>query len=353
MNPSLPDPHYLPYRLDLIARRVLWLRLDASQRRTASFLDERAIPPQAQGGWASLQSLLDEPPVAHTSAHAIFHIGHCGSTLLSRLLESWPQVQALREPLPLRTLAELWPWRDRAWSRLSAAEAEDLLRALWRRWSKPLAPATRVVVKATSTCNALIEPLLVAQPGTRVVLLDLPLKAYLLTLLKSDQSLADAASAAGERLLTLHAAGFATDTELHQLSLPEQAAMGWLAEQVRFDRLARGDNRTQVLRLDFEALLGSPAAALDEVARHLELDPAGVPAATAASTWQRYSKAPDHGYDRSDRAHDLALSARRFEAALRVGMQWVESRLTTEPALQRVAANRIEGAKPVAGSPTG
>lgn len=339
MSPFVADPHYLPYRLDPIARRVLWLRLDAAHRRDAAFLDERAIPPRPDGAWAPLASLLDLPPPS-APAHAVFHIGHCGSTLLSRLLESWPQVQALREPLPLRTLAELWPGREQPCARFSAQESEHVLRALWQRWSQPLAPATRTLVKATSSCNGLIEPLLGAQPRLRAVLLDLPLRPYLATLFKSEGSTFDAASAAGERLLALQAAGFAGDLALHRLSLPQQCAMGWLAEQVRFDRLARGTHAARVLRLDFEALLATPEAALHAVARHFELDAAGVAAAVAAPAWQRYSKAPQHGYGRDDRAHDLALAAQRFGAALEEGEAWIAARLAAEPGLGRIVAGR-------------
>jgi hypothetical protein len=33
------DPEFLPFKLDLVARRVLLVRLTAQQRREASFLD--------------------------------------------------------------------------------------------------------------------------------------------------------------------------------------------------------------------------------------------------------------------------------------------------------------------------
>lgn len=335
------DPHFLPYRLDAIGRRVLWLRLDAAQRRSASFLDERAIPPQAQGGWAPLASLADAGAPQATPTHGIFHIGHCGSTLLSRLLESWPQVQALREPLPLRTLAGLWPDRGQPWSRLSAGEANATLHTLWQALGRPLPPATCTVIKATSSCNGLIAPLLDAGPGTRAVLLDLPLQPYLATLLKSDGSTVDAASAADERLRFLQAAGFAQDVALHRLSLPVQCAMGWLAEQARFSQLAQMHG-ARVLRLDFERLLAAPHAALQAVAAHFGLGSEGVARAAGADAWTRYSKAPDHGYGPDDRAHDLALAARRFEAPLAEGLAWVRERCAREPKLAEIAAARLQ-----------
>ena len=339
----LSDPHYLPYRFDPIGRRVLWLRLDTAQRRKASFLDERAIPRQAQGAWAPMASLADTGATPGNAPHAIFHIGHCGSTLLSRLLEEWPQVQALREPLPLRTLAAMWPDRHQPWSRLSSGEADVALGLLWRALGRPLPPSEYTVVKATSSCNGLIAPLLEGNPSLRVVLLDLPLEPYLATLLKSDNSMLDAASAADERLRFLHMCGLAGDVALHSLSLPMQCAMGWLAEQLRFSNLER-TYAGRVLRIDFEQLLRTPVATLEAVARHYGLDAGYVAAAAGSDAWRRYSKAPDHDYSAADRAHDLELAARRFEAPLQEGLAWVRAHCAQEPHLEEIAATRIQSA---------
>lgn len=331
------DPQFLPFKLDTVGRRILWLRLDAVQRREAAFLDDRALSPQAEGGWMPLDSL----PAANTNsasaaADAIFHIGHCGSTLLSRLLDCWPEVQGLREPLPLRTLAEAWHSLDRPESRLSPAEAPRLLQALWSRWSQPLAHHRRSVVKATSSCNALIEPLLSQQSTMRAILLDMPLRPYLATLLKSPGSVHDAANAAAERLHELLARGYGDGTALHALTLPQQCAMGWLAERLRFGSIAQGEHGTRVLRMDFEDLLAEPERELRRVAAHLQLNPAGVADALASSAWGRYSKAQSHGYGREDRAHDLDLATQRYAKEIVEGEAWVEAFVHRHPGLQDV-----------------
>ena len=40
---AIDSPDFLPFKLDLVGRRVLWLRLDEAQRREAAFLDGRAV----------------------------------------------------------------------------------------------------------------------------------------------------------------------------------------------------------------------------------------------------------------------------------------------------------------------
>lgn len=334
MSASPADlPEFLLFKLDLVGRRVLWLRLSADQRADAAFLDDRALPANPEGGWMPLASLPPAGAPASRHADAIFHIGHCGSTLLSRVLGAWPQVQGLREPLPLRTLAEAWPQLGRPESRLSEDEAPQLLRALWSNWSRALPPQTRSVVKATSGCNGLIAPLLAACADTRAVLLDMPLRPYLATLLKSPASVLDAASAAGERLCDLQARGHAAGTALHALSLPQQCAMGWLAERVRFAAHAGGEHAARVLRIDFETLLAQPEATLQRLATHLGLDAQGVAQALASPAWGRYSKAQTHGYGADDRAHDLALAMQRHASEIAEGVAWVENIVRREPAL--------------------
>lgn len=336
----LRDPAYLPFRLDPLLRRVLWLRLDADARARAAFLDERAMPASPQGGWTPLDALARLPAPARP-AQAIFHIGHCGSTLLSRVLEAAPAVQALREPLPLRTLAEAWPRRGAFDAAFSVDGAHGALVGAWSAWSRALAPATHVVVKATRRCNGLAAPLLEAFPTLRVVLLDMPLAPWLATLFKSEASLADALAPAGERLALLHAHGLAAGATVHGLPAPAACALGWLAEQLRFDDLASGPHASRVLRVDFEALLARPGEGVEAVADHLGL-PAGTGTAALASPhWGRYSKAPEHGYRPDDRRHDLALALHRFAGEVQAGVDAVESALAGHPGLRARLAPRL------------
>ena len=331
------DPQYLPFKLDTVGRRILWLRLDAAQRREAAFLDDRALPPQAEGGWLPLDSL---PPTANTTnasteADAIFHIGHCGSTLLSRLLDSWPQVQGLREPLPLRTLAEAWPFAGPAGiatvAGRGAAAAAGAVVALvaaagpaqaqrgqgdqqLQRTDRSIAFAT--VGRCARSCSTCRCGLTCA------------------TLLKSPGSVHDAANAAAERLRDLHARGYRDGIALHGLTLPQQCAMGWLAERLRFGAIAQGKHGARVLRMDFEELLADPERELRRMAAHLQLDPAGVAEALASSAWGRYSKAQTHGYGREDRAHDLELATQRHGKEIAEGEAWVEAFVHRHPGLQ-------------------
>src|SRR3984885_3965438 len=141
-------PAWLP--LELQGGAVSLVKLDEAAYRAASFLDQRLCScgyPQHSCAPALLQSAAARLPAR---AHYIFHTGHVGSTLVSRLVGAHPQLFALREPALLRALAV-----PGAAAALRFGAALGLLAAAWR-------PARRGVVKATTFASELAEPILAA-----------------------------------------------------------------------------------------------------------------------------------------------------------------------------------------------
>ena len=85
--------------------------MDRDSYRAASFLDDRMIqqPVDAQlVAWPDVEQAVSDD--MRNDARWIFHIGHVGSTLVSRLLGELPEVLAVREPALLRDVA-LFPPR--------------------------------------------------------------------------------------------------------------------------------------------------------------------------------------------------------------------------------------------------
>lgn len=323
----LDDPVFLPFQLDLENRRVLFVRLDSAARAAAPFLDQRALPAAPEGYWLPLDAVLEKSATPDgAQLDWIFHIGHCGSTLLSRLLQAWPALHVLREPLPLRIIAEAAV--DEA-----ANQTPHLMLRFVALWSRPLPPHSRSLVKATSSCNGLAAPMLAQLPQARAVLMDMPLPSYLATVLKSEASLADVLAAAPQRRRIL--AGDDPDAlaALAALAPAQQCAMAWLAEQVRFSDLATGPDGERILRVDFEALLADPRQTLTAVATHLQLPLQPLGAAMASPWWGRYSKSDGHAYGRTDRQHDLALSRQRHGDATAAAEAWLEIYLRQRPDL--------------------
>lgn len=319
----LSDPELLPCTLDRLGLRVLFVRLGLADRHAAAFLDERSLQGRSDGAWLPLAAVCAARLDASPAPLFLWHIGHCGSTLLSRLLQHWPGLQVLREPLALRGLAEAEAERDSPVARWSPALQAELCLRIPSLLARSLPSCERTLIKATSSCNALIAPVHAAHPAARAILLDVGLEVYLATMLKSQAAMHDALNFAPQRLAFLRELG--CPARLFELRPEEVVAMGWMAERIRFAQLGAIEISPRLFRLDFDDFLAEPTKSLGVVAAHLGLDPNFVSVALASEDPVRYAKLTSHPYNAADRQHDLAESRRRNAAAICSGKRWVES----------------------------
>src|SRR5215213_11210676 len=102
------DATWLAQALDPSAGTVRLVAMDRGSYRAASFLDDRLIqqPVDAQiVPWPEVEAAVAGN--LRADARWIFHIGHVGSTLVSRLLGEIDGVLGIREPRLLRDVALL------------------------------------------------------------------------------------------------------------------------------------------------------------------------------------------------------------------------------------------------------
>jgi hypothetical protein len=300
--------------LDMGRRAILFVGMTEADYRATSFLDERIVASSRQGRWlpvgdaARMLAARAEP----RPLHFIFHIGHVGSTLLSRLLEATGKVLALREPVPLRALAE--GWDDRA------AGFDECLETMLRLWERGYRTTEAVILKATSATERLAPAILRARPQARAVLLNVGAESYLATMLAGDNSALELNALGPERLARLKALLNAPIPRPE--SLGELAAMSWLSERLTQQNIATAFG-ARVLQVDFDLMLEALADTLARVLAHFGLSTAreGVAAILSGETMRRYSKAPDHPFGpalrRQTQDEARRLFPREIDAALR------------------------------------
>jgi hypothetical protein len=266
----------------------------------------------------------------------MLHTGHVGSTLLSRLLDTAGAVLPLREPLPLRTLAEAADLLGQPESLLSEAQFELLVETFVRLWSRGY-PTTRAVVLKATSATARVAPRLLRQNlASRAVYLNLRAEPYLATLLAGPNSPVDLRGHGAERMRRLRARIGTPLPPLHALSPGELVALSWLAESLtRRDVLDRFPDR--VLALDFDALLGDVPGVMQQVVEHLQLltEPGWAAQLGASPALTRYSKSPDHDYSPALRAQVLDQARHEHRDELRRGLEWLQALARTERAVAR------------------
>jgi hypothetical protein len=337
--PRSPDAY--PQALDLVRGLVLVIRMDAGAYRAASFLDERILTPATRGAWLAAGAVTEaaRQVTGARPLHFIFHTGHVGSTLLSRLLDETGGVLGLREPLPLRTLADAQDALGSPESLLSDAQFSALLEALLRLWSRGYEGTWAVVVKATSSAGRIGGHLLAASPGSRAVYLSLRAEPYLATLLGGANSAIDLRGHGPGRMRRLLARRALPVAPLHALSPGELAALGWLAESLaRADVLAAGGGRA--LALDFDAFLADVPGELARVLAHFGLprDEAFLSGILQNPVMRQYSKAPELPFPPGERAAQLAHSRRDNTAEIRRGLDWLERLARTDESVAALLA---------------
>ncbi|HEX5313954.1 MAG TPA: hypothetical protein VFX38_03475 [Gammaproteobacteria bacterium] len=314
------DPDVFFFRLDASSRKALLVRLDAERIREAAFLDERALKGDEDGVWLPLDALLETPASERAPQGIILHCGHCGSTLISRLLGELPATRVLREPLVLQDLAAEFRLAGSAYARLRPEELRRTLVLAGNSFAKASTSATHVIVKHTSFTANLGVSLLESGLTPAVLLLWIPLEEYLATMLRDPglrQGLRQAASQWLHDLVRELGAGA---PRLAELADGEVAALNWTAAQLAFARVAER-SEARLLAWPFGDFLAHSETRLRQLARHfaLDADEAEIRKALASPWLRRYAKDPRYPFDAGIRARELDAARTRFAAEIDKG----------------------------------
>ncbi len=318
------DPNTLIHQIDAAHNRAAVVAFTADQIRNAAFLDQRALTPQTQGAlfpWADVADVAAR--IEENAPAMIFHIGHCGSTLISKLIEAAGGPRGLREPLPLRTFAmmeanlseglSLWP--------------RDDLNARLKLFLKTCAKDKNSAVKATSICNNLIGPALESSVE-KVLFVYMPAETYLAAMLGGENAALDIYGSVELRMRRLRALCGDTIDDLAHLSLGETAALCWACETATTAAAMSSDNGDRILPANFDSFLETPAQHLPTFLHHFDVsaNDAVVENALNGPLMTQYSKAPEHQFSPSFRKDLLAQYRRERADEIKKGMDWLESR---------------------------
>jgi hypothetical protein len=317
------SPAWLP--VDVAANGVSLARLDEAAYRRSSFLDQRLFALGYERSLCSPEVIGSAATHLTLPSHYIFHTGHVGSTLISRLLGEHSAFFVLREPAMLRAIAAPAAGTVGAGAadthRLSLEVALALLGRTWR-------PGQRAVVKATSFVSELAGRALAAGAHPTAIFMFAQPLAYLRGIFAGPASRAETRQLAPMRLARLVRRIGEPDPRLEPRSEGEWIAMSWACEMSAL-REAAGRFASRVLWVDFDAFLAEPAVALEAIFRTLGAQSAAgeIERLLGSPLMRQYSKAPEHAYDAALRRELLLEAGREHAAEIGRGMQWLE-RLT-------------------------
>ncbi len=307
------SPELFPHSLDVEKNTVSLIRLGEGAYRAASFLDARILTPTTMARTIAWPELAAATSALPETCDFIFHIGHVGSTLLARLLGAHPAIFALREPLPLRTLAQM---------RIDGRPLDEAtLTTLLKLWSRTFRPEQRALVKATSFVSEIAPDILARPYGPRAIFLFVPAEIYLATILGGANSRQEARMLGASRMNRLQKRlGKAVP---QPASEGELIAMSWACEM----RALKAAETDRVLWLNFDDFLSDPQTSLAKCSAHLGVDTSAdqLRDILAGPDMRTYSKAQEYSYDAQLRSDVLNQARAEHGAEIRRGMVWLES----------------------------
>jgi hypothetical protein len=323
------SPELFPHSYDVAAEAISFIRLSEADYRQASFLDARILGRQSVGrtvSWPQLQAAVAASRLEE-GCHFIFHIGHTGSTLLSRLLDAHPRVLGIREPMILRTFAQLGsdsaegakePWPDDAF--------DARLGLFLKLWSRGFRADQQAVVKATSFVSELAARILARPYRPRAIFLFIAPETYLATILAGPNSRQESKMLAPSRLVRLQRRIGAERWKLSPMSEGEMIAMSWACEMGALAAAAR-EAGERVMWLDFDRFLAEPQSHLLAAFRHfeVEVDHATIAQILAGDDMRRYAKATEHPYDPQLRRDLLDRARAEHRGEIARGMAWLNN----------------------------
>lgn len=322
------DATWLAQALDPAQGMVRLVAMDRESYRAASFLDDRMMQEAVDAQivpWTLIEEAAGNP--LRTDARWIFHIGHVGSTLVSRLLGEIDGVLAVREPRLLRDLA------------LTPAEVRECyVTPVPKLMSRTFSEAEIACVKATSFASE-IAPELVP-PGQRALFMYARPRNYIASILAGETSLQELRLLAGRRAQRLNARGIYIPAQ----NDADQAASAWAAEMAALEAAAETMSDRKIDWVDFDRMLGDIQAELARIAGFFGFDAPAEQLRTIASgpLMSRYSKALEYDYSPTLRRDVIAGALEQHGQQVDGALAMLKSAAEKSPLLARALARAEE-----------
>ena len=302
-----------------------FLDMDRDAYQWSIFFDHRISPTSQNITKIELSQLIEaskarvaRPP----DISYIFHMAHCGSTLLARALDIKSANIVYREPTTLRQLGVIVARScfggtpPESWRQLF-----DLTSSLLGKTYNKSGP---VIIKGNVPVNFIISQLMDVSPQTRGVLLYATLDDYLLSVLKSPTHRDWVKRVLGRLSNAVEAVVGVNKEEREEMSSAQAAACLWLVQISIYARMA--DQYSNIRTLDAENFYNHPRVVISNVSGFFgfELDAETIDGIVNSDLFSRHSKVPRLQYDNIRRVRERENLRTELEIELAEAKNWVE-----------------------------
>ena len=317
------DARWLVQAVDPNRGVARMIEMGANDYRSEAFLDDRMLERARTALLVPWPTVADAAQRAgRTDARWIFHIGHVGSTLVSRLLGELPAVLGVREPRSLRDAAMVPP-----------QGRSPLVRALTPLMSRCYASDETACVKATSFVSEIAPELM--PPGERALFLTASPRNYVASILAGENSMKELHALADFRARRMASRVEGLDDQ--RASDAHRAAAAWACETTSLEAAAQAMADRSVLFVDFDSLLANMLPGVARIAGHFGFatDESLLTGIVSGPIPRRYSKAMDYDYSPELRRQLIAEAAAANDADIDSALAMLDKASKTSPLLER------------------
>lgn len=327
----LESDRYLLYQLDQKTQNLLFVETQPSKIRAASFLDARfkdfkrqtllKIPLAFALEWyCSLAS-------NRTPGRYIFHVSFCGSTLLSRALESTHTI-SYKEPIALTELEQ--NLRQSEHQSSNAHSRQDLLPLLLSQFSKTNS-SLRYIVKPSNLVNALIPEICSPDEDSRAIFLSMAPRNFLIAVLRGGSDRVDYVKRLNENF-SAYSPAHASSLEEARANSPNEmqtvcrSVLLALVKQERiFSEAARLMAPDKHYCMHYEQLVRAPLFQLQQSSAALDLGLSDRDLEQSiANIFLRHSKEQSLNYDNEEATSIDAQVLAHYQPHINSALEWFE-----------------------------
>jgi hypothetical protein len=319
----LSNPDYYLWRIGE-SNKAEFLQMSRDAFSQSIFLDRRIHALSTSTLQLDLEDIYSNhcPKVDPTTKFCyIFHMAHCGSTLLARAMDLINENIVYREPSALRQLGLM---ASDSYGREPAIDWDNLLNFTLSQLGKAYKNNSPVIIKANVPVNFCIPELLDINNHTRAILLYSNFENYMLSILKADTHRNWLNIISNQLAPSIqHIIGI-DKTQLNSLSSPEKAACMWLVQITLFDQAAK--KYKQIRCLEAELFFNDSEEVLAHAFKQfgIKAKPSLIKSIASSELFNRHSKNPNYRYDNNHRIQEKERIKAAIPKDLTEAKEWLK-----------------------------
>jgi len=320
----LTNPDYYLWRLE--GSYAIFVQMTRESFQKSIFTDQRIVPVSSNLIKIRIDKLLkvfkkyDPPKISY-----LFHVAHCGSTLLSRAMDIIDKNIVYREPGALRQLAVMAAEND--WGDAPPASWWKKFRLTTALLSKSYLNRAPVIIKANVPVNFVIDKLMQLNPETPGLLLYSTFENYLLSILKSPTHRAWSVSVLSSLAKAIKRCTGVSEYDQKQLTAPQVVACLWLAQISAYcEAAAKYENLKTV---DSEIFFSDPEPVLAKTFElfNITISAQEINGIINSDLFGHYSKDPRYEYSNERRITERQVLKQSIVKELEEGRDWVMAQM--------------------------